>query len=215
MNKKSIIITAIIVAISILCGVAVYASGDSNLFSNPKTPLVKDKIYYAYYNDGSAKGAIAFCLDNQFTAYGNSDTDISVCTQNADDDYVLLYSIPKTEVGVWFAGKTEKSIVSSETGCSLLGGLSGIGFTVDSTKTNVAFKLNAQQISRGNSYYIYIPDNYFADAEGVGNESGYIAIEPEIVNSYTGNLLTDLQAAASRIYDVALWGIESVVGMVR
>lgn len=216
MNKKSIIITAIILAVSVLCGIAAYASGSDLMpFSTKKTPLVKDKVYYAYYNDGSGKGAIAFCLDNQFTDYGSNDTDLSVCTQNAQGDYVLLYSIPKSAVGIWFAGKTNIDVVSNETGCSLLGGLSGIGLTVDSTKTNVAFRLNAQRISIGESYYIYIPDNYFVDAEGVGNEGGYIAIEPEKVNSYTGDLLTDLQAAASKIYDVALWGIESLVGIVR
>lgn len=212
MKKKVITITAIIMSLCILGAVAVSAI-DS--VTTPKIPLIKSKIYYAYYNEGSAKGAVAFCLDNQFTDMGQTEKNISLCTQNADGNYVAVYSIPKEAVTAWFAGKKEISVFSNPNGCSLLGGLSGIGITADSTKTNIAFTLNAQSITKGTSYYIYIPDSYFVDATGVGNEGGYIPIEPEIVNSYTGNLLTDLQNAANKIYDAAILGIESVVGLLR
>lgn len=210
MKKKAIIITSIVLAISVLCAVAVTAI---DYVTTPKTPLAQSKVYYAYYNEAGAKGAVAFALDNQFTTFGKSEKDLILCTQNDKGDYVAVYTIPRSAVSVRFAGKKEVNIYSNESGCTLLGGLSAIGITTDSTKTNVAFKLNAQSISAGNNYYVYIPDSYFADAEGVGNASGYIKIDAEKVNSYTGDLLTDLQTAAQNIYDAALLGIESFVGM--
>ncbi|MCM1543785.1 MAG: hypothetical protein NC110_00640 [Ruminococcus sp.] len=210
MKKKPAIITSIILALCILCAVAVTAI-DS--VTTPKIPVEKCKTYYAYYNEASAKGAVAFSLNNQFTSFGKSEKDLVLCTQNAEGNYVAVYTIPREAVSVWFAGKTEVNVYSNENGCQLLGGLSAIGFTADSTKTNIAFSLNSQSISGGTNYYVYVPDNYFADAAGVGNAGGYVMIEAEKVNSYTGDLLSDLQTAAQKVYDVAIWGVESVAGL--
>jgi len=210
MKKNIAVITSLILVLCIGCAFAVSAIDD---FATPKTPIVKDKLYYAYYNETSQKGAIAFCLNNQFTAFGKSEQDISVCTLNADGNYVILHKIPRENISVWFSGTTEVKVNTGESVNSLLGGLSAIGITADSTKTNVALSLTNQSIAESGSYYIYIPENYFTDAAGVSNEGGYVAVEPERVNSYSGNLLEDLKDAAENIYDAAIWGVEALTGI--
>lgn len=211
MKKKSIVITAVISVIC--CAFAAFAVSAIDAATEPKTQLVKDKVYYTYYNTKSAKGAVAFCLDNQFVNFGDSQENISVCTKATDGTYSILHTIDKSAVGVWFAGNTNVSVDTSENIGSLLGGLSSIGITVDSTKTNVSFKLTGQEVKPGTAYYIYIPEGYFVDASGVKNVAGYINIEPEIINNYSGDLLSDLQTACDDVYDVALWGVESVLGI--
>ena len=155
-----------------------------------------------------------FCLDNKFTAFGKTGDNISLCTKNPDGTYSELYSIDKSAVDVWFSGTTDLKLQISENISSLLGGLSGLGITADMEKTNVALNLTGQSIEKDKEYYIYIPAYYFLDANGNGNAGGYIPVEKEKINSYSGDLFSDLQNAADDVYDLAIRGYETVAGLI-
>ncbi len=223
MKNKLFIILSLIVTFALVTGIAVSASAD-NLSDGTgvtvtepeiqKIAVNKDKIYFAYYNTGSDRGAVALCLDNLFTAYGEGTQDIQLCTKNDDGTYTALHTISKDSCATWFAGKQEYSVNPSENLSELLGGLSGVGITLDSTKTNLAFKLNSQSIEKGKTYYVYIPEDYYVNAEGVGNLGAYIEIEGSAVNNYTGTVCGDIETIANGIYDVALFGLESIASIV-
>ena len=211
MKKRTVIITAIFLVLSTLCAIAVSAADTA---ATPTVPVVKDRLYYAYYNTKSGKGAISFCLDNKFTAFGKTGDNISLCTKNADGTFSELYSIDKSAVDVWFSGTTDLKLQTSENISSLLGGLSGLGITADMEKTNVALNLTGQSIEKDTEYYIYIPAYYFLDANGNGNAGGYIPVEKEKINSYSGDLFSDLQNAADDVYDLAIRGYETIAGLI-
>ena len=211
MKKRTVLITAVFLVLSIVCAFAVSAVDTA---IEPTVPVEKDRTYYAYYNAKSGKGAIAFCLNNKFKSFGKSTDNISVCTKNADGTFSVLYTIDKSAVNVWFAGTTDLKIQTGENVSSLLGGLSGLGITADTEKTNVAMTLYGQSIEKGGEYYVYIPAYYFLDESGNGNAGAYIQIEKEKINSYTGDLLSDLQNAADDVYDIAIWGFESIAGLI-
>ena len=211
MKRKTVLITAIFLVLSIACAFAVSAADTA---ATPTVPVVKDRLYYAYYNTKSGKGAISFCLDNKFTAFGKTGDNISLCTKNADGTFSELYSIDKSAVDVWFSGTTDLKLQTSENISSLLGGLSGLGITADMEKTNIALNLTGQSIEKDKEYYIYIPAYYFLDANGNGNAGGYIPVEKEKINSYSGDLFSDLQNAADDVYDLAIRGYETVAGLI-
>ncbi len=211
MKRKTVLITAIFLVLSIACAFAVSAVDTA---ATPTVELVKDRLYYAYYNTKSGKGAISFCLDNKFTAFGKTGDNISLCTKNPDGTYSELYSIDKSAVDVWFSGTTDLKLQTSENISSLLGGLSGLGITADMEKTNVALNLTGQSIEKDKEYYIYIPAYYFLDANGNGNAGGYIPVEKEKINSYSGDLFSDLQNAADDVYDLAIRGYETIAGLI-
>ena len=211
MKRKTVLITAIFLVLSIACAFAVSAADTA---ATPTVPIVKDRLYYAYYNTKSGKGAISFCLDNKFTAFGKTGDNISLCTKNADGTYSEIYSIDKSAVDVWFSGTTDLKLQTSENISSLLGGLSGLGITADMEKTNVALNLTGQSIEKDKEYYIYIPAYYFLDANGNGNAGGYILVEKEKINSYSGDLFSDLQNAADDVYDLAIRGYETIAGLI-
>lgn len=211
MKKRTVIITAIFLVLSTLCAIAVSAADTA---ATPTVPVVKDRLYYAYYNTKSGKGAISFCLDNKFTAFGKTGDNISLCTKNADGTYSEIYSIDKSAVDVWFSGTTDLKLQTSENISSLLGGLSGLGITADMEKTNIALNLTGQSIEKDKEYYIYIPAYYFLDANGNGNAGGYIPVEKEKINSYSGDLFSDLQNAADDVYDLAIRGYETIAGLI-
>ncbi len=217
MKKKVIMIVAVITAIACLTGVIVSASADgADEYIQPEVmriPIESEKVYYAYYNSGSAKGAVALALKNEFTAYGSSEENLKICTKDESGAYSIIHEIPQTKVGTWFYGKKEFSLSTPEEIKSLLGGLSGLGVTVESDRVNFAFELNNQPIEPEKIYYVYIPEDYFVNSKGEGNMGAYIEIPAEKVNSYTGDLLTDLKKATEGIYDLALFGIESVFGL--
>ena len=211
MKRKTVLITAIFLVLSIACAIAVSAADTA---ATPTVPIVKDRLYYAYYNTKSGKGAISFCLDNKFTAFGKTGDNISLCTKNADGTYSEIYSIDKSAVDVWYSGTTDLKLQTSENISSLLGGLSGLGITADMEKTNVALNLTGQSIEKDKEYYIYIPAYYFLDANGNGNAGGYISVEKEKINSYSGDLFSDLQNAADDVYDLAIRGYETIAGLI-
>ena len=211
MKRKTVLITAIFLVLSIACAFAVSAADTA---ATPTVPVVKDRLYYAYYNTKSGKGAISFCLDNKFTAFGKTGDNISLCTKNADGTFSELYSIDKSAVDVWFSGTTDLKLQTSENISSLLGGLSGLGITADMEKTNIALNLTGQSIEKDKEYYIYIPAYYFLDANGNGNAGGYIPVEKEKINSYSGDLFSDLQNAADDVYDLAIRGYETIAGLI-
>lgn len=211
MKRKTVLITAIFLVLSIACAFAVSAADTA---ATPTVPIVKDRLYYAYYNTKSGKGAISFCLDNKFTAFGKTGDNISLCTKNADGTYSEIYSIDKSAVDVWFSGTTDLKLQTSENISSLLGGLSGLGITADMEKTNIALNLTGQSIEKDKEYYIYIPAYYFLDANGNGNAGGYIPVEKEKINSYSGDLFSDLQNAADDVYDLAIRGYETIAGLI-
>ena len=211
MKRKTVLITAIFLVLSIACAFAVSAVDTA---ATPTVPIVKDRLYYAYYNTKSGKGAISFCLDNKFTAFGKTGDNISLCTKNPDGTYSELYSIDKSAVDVWFSGTTDLKLQTSENISSLLGGLSGLGITADMEKTNGALNLTGQSIDKDKEYYIYIPAYYFLDANGNGNAGGYIPVEKEKINSYSGDLFSDLQNAADDVYDLAIRGYETIAGLI-
>ena len=211
MKKRTVIITAIFLVLSTLCALAVSAADTA---ATPTVPVVKDRLYYAYYNTKSGKGAISFCLDNKFTAFGKTGDNISLCTKNPDGTYSELYSIDKSAVDIWFSGTTDLKLQTSENISSLLGGLSGLGITADMEKTNIALNLTGQSIEKDKEYYIYIPAYYFLDANGNGNAGGYIPVEKEKINSYSGDLFSDLQNAADDVYDLAIRGYETIAGLI-
>lgn len=211
MKKKTALITAIFLILSVACAIAVSAVDTA---ATPTVPVEKDRLYYAYYNTKTGKGAISFCLNNKFTAFGKTTDNISLCTKNADGTFSVLHSIDKSAVDVWFSGTTALTLQTSENISSLLGGLSGLGITADMEKTNVALNLTGQSIEAGNEYYVYIPAYYFLDANGNGNSGAYIPVEKEKINSYTGDLLSDLQDAADDVYDLAIRGYETIAGLI-
>ncbi len=211
MKKKITIILSVILAV--VCISAIVVSAADSLQQTPKTAVNQFKNYYAYYNESSMKGAVAFCLDNSFVSYGTSETPLKLCTKAADDTYTTLYNIDKANVTTWFYGKTDYTVSASNNVSSLLGGLSGIGLTLESNKTNIAFALKVQPITRGTEYFVYVPEDYFTDALGNGNAACYLTIEPTEINSYTGDLMTDLKTATSGIYDAVLFAAESVGGV--
>lgn len=211
MKKRTIIITAVFLVLSFACALAVSAADTA---ATTLVPVEKGRVYYSYYNSGSGKGAVAFCLNNKFTAYGKTTDNISICTQNTDGTYTAVYSVDKSAVDTWFAGTTELKVKTSENISSLLGGLSGLGITTDSEKTNVALSLYGQELTAGTEYFVYIPAYYFIDENGNGNEGGYISLEKEKFNDYSGDLLSDLKNAANDVYDFAIRGYESVAGFI-
>ena len=210
-NKIAVVVSLIL---SVVCISAIVVSATSNAQPGiQRVDIYEDKNYYAYYNDASCRGAVAFCLNNQFTAYGASTENIRLCTQNADGTYTALYTIDKSSLSTWFAGKKEYNLSTEGELSSLLGGLNGIGFTIDSSKTNLAFTLNGQPIKKGTAYFVYIPADFYVDAEGRGNTPAYLSIKPATVNAYTGDLLEDLKTATSGIYDALLFASESIGGV--
>lgn len=210
MKKRTVIITAVLLVLSFACALAVSAV-DSAV--TPLIPIEKNRTYYSYYNTKSGKGSVAFCLDNKFTAFGKTGDNLSICTKNADGGYTAVYSVDKSAVDVWFAGETELKLKTGENVSSLLGGLSGLGITAESEKTNVALNLYGQELTAGTEYYAYIPAYYFVDENGNGNEGGYVSLEKEKFNSYSGDLLSDLQNVADDVYDFAIRGYESAAGL--
>ena len=212
MKKKIAIVASLILTVACVFAIVVSATNAAEPYVE-RVNIYQSKNYYAYYNDSSCKGAAAFCLNNQFVAYGSSTEAIRLCTKNADGTHTALYSIDKENVSTWFAGKKEYSAPTDAEVSSLLGGLSGIGITVDSNKTNLAFYLNGQPIKKGTAYYVYIPADYFVDAEGKGNAPCYLEIKASKVNSYTGDLFEDLKNATSGIYDGVIHAAESINGI--
>lgn len=210
MKKSTALITAIFLILSVACALAVSAVDNA---AAATVPVEKDRLYYAYYNTKSGKGAISFCLNNKFTSFGKAEEKISVCTKNADGTFSVLYDIDKSAVDVWFSGTTDLKLQTGENISSLLGGLSALGITADMEKTNVALNLLGQSIEPGKEYYVYIPAYYFLDENGTGNAGAYISVEKEKINSYTGDLLSDLQNAADEVYDLAIRGYEVVAGL--
>lgn len=223
MKNKLFIIVSLVLAIACITGIVVSASAD-NVAEEDVTTTVpeiqriavnKDKTYYAYYNSKTQKGAVALCLDNQFAAYGESEKDIQLCTKNEDGTYTALHTVTKDNLTTWFAGKQEYAVTPNDNLSALLGGLGSVGVTVDCEKTNLAFRLNSQSIESAKTYYVYIPEDYYVDAQGVGNLGAYIEIESTTVNAYTGDICTDLETITSGIYDLALFGIESLASVAR
>ncbi len=212
MNKKIAIIVSLILTVACLGGIIVSATSNTQT-GIQRVDVLEDKNYYAYYNDSSCKGAVAFCLNNQFVSYGTTTESIRLCTQNADGTYSALYTIDKASLSTWFAGKKEYNLATEGELSSLLGGLNGIGFTLDSGKTNLAFELNGQPIKKGTAYYVYIPADFYVDAQGLGNNPVYLSIRPSDVNAYTGDLFEDLKTATSGIYDAVLFAAESLGGV--
>ena len=222
MKNKIFIILSLLVTVSLITGIVVSASADNvqgNETVTTEAPEIqriavnKDKVYYAYYNSGSQKGAVALCINNLFTAYGESTEDIRVCTKNEDGTYAELYTVTKDNSTTWFAGKQEYTVSPSDNLSALLGGLGSLGITLDCTKTNMAFALNAQPLESGKTYYVVIPQDYYIDADGVANEEAYIEIQSTDVSSYTGKLCDDIETIAGGLYDVALFGIESLASI--
>lgn len=213
MNKKTAIIVSLVLTIACIGGIVASATGNSTQTGIQRVNVIEDKNYYAYYNDSSCKGAVAFCLNNQFVSYGTATEDIRLCTKNADGTYSALYTIDKASLSTRFAGKSEYNLSASDEISALLGGLNGIGFTVDYSKTNFAFELNGQPIKKGTAYYVYIPADYYVDAQGLGNNPVYLSIKPATVNAYTGDLFEDLKTATSGIYDAFLFAAESIGGV--
>lgn len=213
MNKKLIAILSVLA--SVLCIGVIAATAVSATTQEPQgQPLVSEKVYFAYSNSNSLKGAASFRLGNTFTDYGTSAENIRLCTLNADGTYTTVTEIPKENTNVWFYGKTEYSHETSEDTKSFFGGLSGIGITFDSEKVNAVIKFGGVNLTRGTSYYIYIPENYFVDEAGTGNIAGYISIPADKVKSYTGNAAEDFAIATEGLYDAALFSVESVAGLV-
>lgn len=212
MNKKIVIILSLLLTVACLGGIVVSAT------SNPqpgiqRVNIIQEKNYYAYYNDASCVGAVAFCLNNQFVSYGSSTESLRLCTKNEDGTYSALYTIDKSSLSTSFSGKKEYNLAAGDELSSLLGGLSGIGFTVDRSMTNLAFELNGQPVKKGTAYYVYIPADFYVDAQGLGNNPAYLTIKPADVNAYTGDLLEDLKIATSGIYDAVLFAAESLGGV--
>ena len=211
---KNKLIPVLSILISLFCVGAIAVSAVTAATQEPQgQTLAAEKVYFAYSNSGSTRGATAFRLGNTFTSFGTSTESIRLCTLNADGTYTTVTEIPKENVGVWFYGKTELSHETSEDTKNTFGGLSGIGITFDSEKVNVVLKMTGITLSRANSYYVYIPQGYFADEGGIGNVAGYVAIPSDKVKSYTGNAAEDFAIATEGLYDAALFGVESVGGL--
>lgn len=221
MKNKIFIVLSLVITIALITGVGVYASADSQNSGADTAEQVqrvdvnKSKTYFAYYNKGSGKGAVAFCLDNKFTAYGEGEGDILLCSKNDDGTYNALYTIGKDNITTCFSGKQEYSISASDNLTDLLGGLGSVGVTFDLEKTNVVFSLNAQPLEDSQTYYVYIPQDYFIDSDSLGNTGAYIELESVNVNAYSGTLCEDIEKLTSGIYDIALFGIESLASVAR
>ncbi len=212
MKKKLAIVLSAIITVACLCGIAVYATDSFSGGQVERTPIYQNKNLYAYYNDSSCIGAVAFNLNNSFVSYGTTTENIRLCTKNPDGTYVALYTIEKDSVNTKFAGKQDYTISTGDDLSALLGGIDGIGISFDREKTIFAFSLNGQPINKGTAYYVYIPSDYFVDATGKGNVAAYLTISPATVNSYTGDILTDLQNATSGFYDAMILAAESLNG---
>lgn len=221
MKNKIFVILSLVMALALITGIAVSASADligdneSTQQEIQRVSVNKDKTYYAYYNSASQRGAVALCFNNKFTSYGDSESQIQLCSKNDDGTYNALYTINKDSLTTWFAGKQEYSVSPSDSLSELLGGLSSVGVSVDCEKTNLAFALKGQSLEENKTYYVYIPQDYYVDADGVGNAGAYIEIESANINAYTGSLCQDIEKITSGIYDLAIFGIESIVGVVR
>lgn len=218
MKRKVIMAVSVLLTLACLTAIIVSAAGTVNMNEEPKEIIERvavesEKIYYAYYNSGSGKGAVALCLDNDFVSYGESDDTVKICKKNAEGTFEIIHEISKEKVGTWFYGKSEFSVSAPDEVKSLLCGLSGLGVSVESEKVNLAFELSNQPIDKNGTYYVYIPEGYFKTQNGLLNEGAYIEIPTDKVNSYTGDLLTDLKTATSGLYDVALFGFESLAGV--
>lgn len=213
MNRKIAILISLILAAVCVGAIVVSATTGTEQPGIERINIIEDKNYYAYYNDSSCKGAVAFCLNNQFTGYGISQENLRLCTQNEDGTYSALYTIDRASLTTRFAGRKEYNLAAEGELSNLLGGLSGIGFTVDTAKTNLAFSLNGQPIKKGTAYFVYIPADFYVDATGRGNNPAYLSIKPATVNSYTGNLLEDLKTATADVYDAFLFAAESIGGV--
>ena len=213
MKKKIAIIISVILTVACICGIGVYANANAEP-PVERTPVYQAKNYYAYYNDSSCIGAVAFCLNNQFTAFGPTQETIKLCTKGTDGVYTSLYSIERENVTAQFSGKQDYSFTAGNELAALLGGIDGIGITFDRQKTNIAFTLIGQPIKKGTGYYVYIPADYFLDASGKGNVATYLTISPSTVNSYTGDILEDLKNATSGIYDKVIHAAESINGAI-
>lgn len=214
MKKRITVIVSVILTLACICGIGVYASANAEP-QVERVQVYQNKNYYAYYNDASLVGAVAFCLNNQFTRFGTTEEKIRLCTKNPDGTYTALYSIEKENVTVQFAGEQDYSLTAGDGLSALLGGIDGIGITFDRQKTNLAFSLIGQPIKRGTAYYVYIPSDYFLDAAGRGNVAAYLTIAPSTVNSYTGDVLEDLKNATSGIYDAIIFAAESINGALK
>lgn len=214
MKKRITIILSIVLTVGCILAIGVYATS-SNEPQVERVPVYQNKNYYAYYNDNSCVGAVAFSLNNTFTAFGNSTEDIKLCTKGADGVYTALYTIKKENVSVQFAGKQDYSFTAGDELASLLGGIDGVGISFDRKKTNLAFSLVGQPIKKATAYYVYIPSDYFTDSTGKGNVATYLTIDPSTVNSYTGDLLEDLKNATSGIYDKVILAAESINGALK
>lgn len=212
MKKKIAIVLSLLLTVACITGIVVSATTGTQT-GIERVNIIEEKNYYAYYNDSSCLGAVAFCLDNQFVGYGATTESIRLCTQNPDGTYSALYTIDKPSITTRFAGKQEYTISTEGELSALLGGLNGIGFTLDVGKTNLAFTLNGQPIKKGTAYYVYIPADFYIDATGKGNNPVYLSIKPATVNAYTGNLFEDLVTATSGIYDSFLFAVESIGGV--
>lgn len=212
MKKKIAVILSAIITVACLCGIAVYAADSYAASQVERTPVYQNKNLYAYYNDSSCVGAVAFSLNNKFVSYGPSAESIRLCTKNPDGTYLALYTIEKENITTKFAGKQDYTLSTGDDLSALLGGIDGIGLSFDREKTNLAFSLIGQPINKGTAYYVYIPSDYFIDATGKGNVATYLTISPATVNSYTGDLLTDLQNATDGIYDAMILAAESING---
>lgn len=217
MKRKVLAAVAVLLAFSCLTAIIVSAAGSESepaaMEEVQRVPVVGEKVYYAYYNTGSGKGAVALCLNNSFVSYGEGTGNIKVCTKDANGNYEIIHEIQKESVGTWFYGKSEYTVDTCDEVKSLLGGLSGLGISVQSDKVNLAFELSNQPIDKNTAYYIYIPQDYFVDEAGLGNAGAYIEIPGDKINGYTGDLLTDLKNATSGLYDIALFGLESIGGL--
>lgn len=211
MKKKIAIILSAVITVVCLCGIGVYAT-DALGLQVERVPISQYKNLYAYYNDSSCVGAAAFTLENKFTAYGTTEEKIKLCTKNADETYSALYTIEKDYITAKFAGKQDYTLSTGEDLSALLGGIDGIGLSFDREKTSIILTLAGQPINKGTAYYVYIPSDYFVDAEGKGNVATYLTISPTTVNSYTGDFLTDIQSATSGFYDAILYAAESING---
>lgn len=209
MKRNLLIGLSVVLALSCVFGIAVYATGELTQ-STPKIAVSSYNNYFAYYNDNSMKGAVAFSIDNVFTQYGTSAEPLKVCIQNEDGSFSTVHTIAKENVKTWFGGRTDYTVSTGDELSSILGGLSGVGLTFESNKTNFMFQLKAQKIEKGTEYFVWVPENYFADANGTGNSACYLTINPADINNYTGDILTDLQTATGGIYDSALFAAESV-----
>lgn len=219
MKRKVIMAVSVLLTLACLTAVIVSAAGTVNEKTEYEPEIIErvavesDKVYYAYYNSGSGKGAVAFCFDNEFVSYGDGQENIKICSKNSEGVYEIIHEIKKESVGTWFYGKSEFTVSAPEEVKSLLCGLSGLGVSVESEKVNIAFELSDQPLDKNEQYYVYIPADYFKTEDGLTNEGAYIEIPKDKVNSYTGDLLTDLKTATSGLYDVALFGLESIGGI--